>query len=135
MVYLPYWAYTPLTLSFLVRSSQPSDALIPEMRRAIWQIDPQVAIPTLKSMDEQVSDSVAADRFQAMVLSSFGAAALVPGFARRLWRACVFGLAAPAGVRYSHRIGLGQERADRAGAAAGCVSRSAWAQVLDSRWR
>ena len=76
MVYLPYWAYTPLTLSFLVRSSQSSDALIPEMRRALWQIDPQVAIPTLKSMDEQVSDSVAGDRFQAIVLSSFGAAAL-----------------------------------------------------------
>jgi predicted permease len=76
MVYLPYWAYTPLTLSFLVRSSQPSDAVIPEMRRAIWQIDPQVAIPTLKSMDEQVSDSVAADRFQAMALSGFAAAAL-----------------------------------------------------------
>ena len=73
MVYLPYWAYTPMTLSFLVRSSQPSDALIPEMRRAIWQIDPQVAIPTLKSMDDQVSDSVAGDRFQAMVLSGFGA--------------------------------------------------------------
>jgi predicted permease len=76
MVYLPYWAFTPWTLSFLVRSSQPSDALIPEMRRAIWQIDPQVAIPTLKSMDEQVSDSVATDRFQAMLLSGFGAAAL-----------------------------------------------------------
>ena len=77
MVYMPYWAYTPWTLSFLVRSSQPSDALIPEMRRAIWQIDPQVAIPTLKSMDDQVSDSVAAERFQAMVLTSFGAAALL----------------------------------------------------------
>jgi len=76
MVYLPYWAYTPLTLSFLVRSSQPSGAVIPEMRRAIWQIDPQVAIPTLKSMDDQVSDSVAADRFQAMALSGFAAAAL-----------------------------------------------------------
>jgi predicted permease len=76
MVYLPYWAYTPLTLSFLVRSSQPSDTVIPEMRRAIWQIDPQVAIPTLKSMDDQVSDSVAADRFQAMALSGFAAAAL-----------------------------------------------------------
>jgi putative ABC transport system permease protein len=76
MVYLPYWAYTPLTLSFLVRSSQPSDALIPEMRRAIWQIDPQVALPAFKSMDEQVSDSAAADRFQAMVLSGFGAASL-----------------------------------------------------------
>ncbi|MGA9245442.1 MAG: ABC transporter permease [Silvibacterium sp.] len=77
VVYLPYWAFTPWTLSFLVRSSQPSDALIPEMRRAIWQIDPQVAIPTLKSMDDQVSDSVATDRFQALVLTSFGAAALL----------------------------------------------------------
>jgi predicted permease len=77
MVYLPYWAYTPLTLSFLVRSSQPREALIPEMRHAIWQIDPQVAIPALKSMDEQVSDSVATDRFQAALLSGFGAAALL----------------------------------------------------------
>jgi predicted permease len=76
MVYLPYWAYTPVTLSLLVRSSQPSDALIPEMRRAIWQIDPQVAIPTVKSMKDQVSDSVAADRFQAMLFSGFGATAL-----------------------------------------------------------
>jgi predicted permease len=77
MVYLPYFAYTPLTLSFLVRSTRPSDALIPEMRRALWQIDPQVAIPTLKSMDDQVMESVANDRFQALVLGSFGAAALL----------------------------------------------------------
>jgi predicted permease len=77
MVYLPYWAFTPWTLSFLVRSSQPGDALIPEMRHAIWQIDPQVAIPTLKSMDQQISDSVETDRFQAVVLTSFGAAALL----------------------------------------------------------
>jgi putative ABC transport system permease protein len=47
------------------------------MRRAIWQIDPQVAIPTLQSMDDQVSESVAADRFQAIVLGGFGAAALL----------------------------------------------------------
>jgi predicted permease len=77
MVYAPYWTFTPWTLSFLVRSSQPSEALIPEMRRTIWQIDPQVAIPSIKSMDDQVSESVAEDRFQAMVLSGFGAAALL----------------------------------------------------------
>ncbi len=76
MVYLPYWAYTPMTLSFLVRSSRSSDLLIPEIRRAIWQLDSQAAIPTLKSMDDQVSDSVAGDRFQATVLSGFGLAAL-----------------------------------------------------------
>jgi predicted permease len=76
MVYLPYWAFTPWSISFMVRSSQPSGALIPEIRRTIWGIDPQVPIPSLKSMDEQVSDSVATDRFQAIVLTSFGAAAL-----------------------------------------------------------
>ena len=124
MVYLPYWAFTPWTLSFLVRSSQPSDALIPEMRRAIWQIDPQVAIPTLKSMDEQVSDSVAADRFQAMRAERLRRGRIVAGVAGRVWRAGLFGLAAPAGVRHPHRIGFGQERADRTGAAAGCISGS-----------
>ncbi|MGD0735309.1 MAG: ABC transporter permease [Terracidiphilus sp.] len=77
MVYMPYWAYTQWMLSFLVRSSQPSDALIPEMRKAIWAIDPQVAIPSLNSMDEQVSESVSTERFQVVVLTSFGAAALL----------------------------------------------------------
>ncbi|HZD50189.1 MAG TPA: FtsX-like permease family protein, partial [Silvibacterium sp.] len=79
MVYLPYWE-NPLSTSavtFLVRSSQPSSAMIPEMRRVIWSIDPQVAIPVVKSLDDQVSDSMAADRFQTLLLSSFGAAALL----------------------------------------------------------
>ncbi len=77
MVYMPYWAYTPWTLSFLVRSSKPTEVLIPEMRRVLWGIDPQVAIPTLKSMDEQVGESLATERFQALVLTSFGATALL----------------------------------------------------------
>jgi ABC-type antimicrobial peptide transport system permease subunit len=50
---------------------------MPEMRRVLWSIDPQVAIPALKSMDDQVSDSVATERFQAVVLTSFGLAALL----------------------------------------------------------
>jgi len=48
---------TPWTISFMVRSTRPGDTLIPEMQRAIWSIDPQVAIPSVKTMDEQVSDS------------------------------------------------------------------------------
>jgi predicted permease len=77
MVYVPYWDNPPWRVSLLVRSSQASDALIPEIRAAVWKIDPQVAIPTLKSLDEQVSDSVASDRFQTMLLTSFGGAALL----------------------------------------------------------
>ena len=77
VAYLPYFAFAPWSVSFLVRSAEPSSAVIPAMRRVIWQTDPQVAIPTLKSLDEQVSDSVAGDRFQTLLLSSFGAAALL----------------------------------------------------------
>lgn len=77
MVYMPYWAYTPWQITFLVRSSQPGAALIPEMRRVIWSIDPQVAIPALKSMDDQLDESVATERFQTIVLTCFGAAALL----------------------------------------------------------
>ncbi len=77
MLYAPYWAFTPWTVSFLVRSSQPGETLIPEIRNALWQIDPQVTIPALKPLDEQVNDSVATERFQTIVLSGFGAMALL----------------------------------------------------------
>jgi predicted permease len=77
MVYAPVYGFTPWTLSFLIRSTASSDALMPSIRRAIWSIDPQVAIPAVKSMDQQVSQSVATDRFQALVLTCFGAAALL----------------------------------------------------------
>ena len=124
MVYLPYWAFTPWTQSFLVRSTQPSDALIAEMRRAIWQIDPQVAIPVLKSMDDLVSDSVATDRFPAMVLSAFGAAALL------LALLGVHGVLAYSvslrGQEFGIRIALGSGR----GALMGMVLRQAAYPVL-----
>ena len=77
MVYAPYWAFTPWTLTFLVRSSHPVNALSAEIRQALWKIDPQVPIPAVKSLDDQLSDSVASDRFQTMLLSGFGAAALL----------------------------------------------------------
>ena len=77
MVYVPYWQNPWWRAFFFIRSPQPTAALAESIRRTIWNIDPQVAIPTLKSLDEQVNDSVAAERFQALLLSSFGIAALL----------------------------------------------------------
>jgi predicted permease len=77
MLYVPYWYWPPWNVTFLVRSSQPGSAIIPSMRRVIWQIDPQVAIPALKSLDDQMSESLAGDRFQTLLLSAFGAGALL----------------------------------------------------------
>ncbi len=77
MVYEPYWENPRWRLYFLVRSPLSSSALAPSIRGVIWKVDPQVPIPALKSFDDQVNASVATDRFQTLLLSSFGAAALL----------------------------------------------------------
>jgi predicted permease len=75
--YLPHWDFPPTGPVFLVRSSQPIQSLGPAMRQAIWSIDPDISVPTVVSLDNQVGDSVATDKFQAVILSSFGGAALL----------------------------------------------------------
>lgn len=47
------------------------------MRQTIWSVDPQISIPTITSMNDELDESVATERFQAVILSSFGAAALL----------------------------------------------------------
>lgn len=75
--YLPYWDFPPTNAVFMVRSSRTIEALGPEMRQAIWSIDPDISIPTVVSLDSQVDESVATEKFQTVILSSFGGAALL----------------------------------------------------------
>lgn len=77
MVYLPYWQNPWWRINFLIRSPQATSGLAPAIQRAVWNIDPEVAIPVIKSLDQQVADSVANERFQTLLLSSFGGAALL----------------------------------------------------------
>jgi predicted permease len=77
VVYLPFWHDPPASVYFLIRSSQSLDALAPAIRRQIWEIDPEAAIPLIKSLDTRMAESVAPERLQTIVLSSFGLAALI----------------------------------------------------------
>ena len=77
MVYVPYWENPRWRICFLVRSSLPGSALGDSIRGAIWKVDPQVPIPTVKPLDDQVNESVATERFQTLLLSCFGVAALM----------------------------------------------------------
>ncbi|MFP5229921.1 MAG: ABC transporter permease [Acidobacteriota bacterium] len=77
MIYLPYWQNPWWRVNFLIRSPQATSGLTPAIQRAVWGVDPEVAIPVIKSLDQQVSDSVSTDRFQTLLLSSFGGAALL----------------------------------------------------------
>jgi predicted permease len=77
MVYLHYKDNPPLDPAFLVRSTLPTDQIATQLREAIWQRDPAVTIARIKSLDSQVDDSLAPERFQAVVLIGFGLAALL----------------------------------------------------------
>jgi len=75
--YLPVWDFPPFVPVFLARSSRSADSLGPEMRQAIWSVDPDLSIPAVTSLGEMVDESVATERFQTVILSSFGGAALL----------------------------------------------------------
>ncbi len=76
MVYLPYWDYPPYPTFFMVRTANDSASIEETMRRQIWTYDPDANIPYVRSLDEQVNESLAPERSQVFVLSAFGAAAL-----------------------------------------------------------
>ncbi len=77
MVYLSYRTNPPYATFFMARTEQNPEALISDVRRAIWDQDPEVTIARIKTMDSQVKDSLAAERFQTFTLIAFGIAALL----------------------------------------------------------
>jgi predicted permease len=77
VVYLPFWHDPPGAVFFLVRTSRSLDEFAPIIRRQIWEIDPEAAVPVIEMLDKQVERSVAPERLESIVLSSFGVAALV----------------------------------------------------------
>jgi len=77
MAYLHYSNRPPYSLYFVARGTQSGRALVSGMRQAIWQYAPDVTIARIKPLDLQLSDSLATERFQTLVLMTFGTAALL----------------------------------------------------------
>jgi len=72
--YLPSTTLPGFSLSLLVRTSLNPTSLLPEIRRRVWSVDPQVALGddgTLASYLER--DSYGRPRFEFMVMSGLGA--------------------------------------------------------------
>lgn len=76
MAYVHYKDRPPYPTYFLIRAAN-AGGLASAMRQAIWRYDPEVTIARLKTLDAQLADSLATERFETLVLLSFGAAALL----------------------------------------------------------
>lgn len=76
MAYVHYIDRPPFATYFLVRAPS-AGGLLSAMREAIWKYDPEVTIARVKTLGTQLTDSLATERFETLVLLSFGAAALL----------------------------------------------------------
>jgi predicted permease len=76
MAYVHYKDRPPYPTYFVVRAVN-AGTLASAMRQAIWKYDPEVTIAQVKTLDAQLAESLGTERFETVVLLSFGAAALL----------------------------------------------------------
>ncbi len=77
MLYFHYKENPPDESVFLVRGLGNAHLLLSRLRQSVWNQVPDVEIESVKTLDSELAESVAPERFQATVLLSFGAAALL----------------------------------------------------------
>jgi putative ABC transport system permease protein len=88
------------TLGFVVRSRRDPQTLVPEVRAAIRQIDPRLALADVRTMDEVVGDAVRRQRLSAVLISGFAAGALM------LAAMGLFGIVSGSVTRRRHELAL-----------------------------
>jgi putative ABC transport system permease protein len=69
--------FAPSNMNIVVRSSLPHEALSPQLRTAVREIDPSLPIVRMRTMDEVFADAVARPQFLALLLGVFAGLALL----------------------------------------------------------
>ena len=77
MVYVPYWWRTRTTWSLLVKTEADPLTLAPSIRRALDQVDPEIAIGQARPLRQAVDAATAGRRYQARLFIAFGGVALL----------------------------------------------------------
>jgi predicted permease len=76
MLYIPYWQRPRLGASLLVRTSMDPRAIANALRAAVWEIDAEVTVPEVHTLEEILTRSVGQRRFQMLLVVLFALAAL-----------------------------------------------------------
>jgi putative ABC transport system permease protein len=76
MVYLPYWWRTRNATSIVLKTASEPKAIVASVRRAIGQVDADIAIGQTRTLSALVDRSLASRRYQATLFIAFGVAAL-----------------------------------------------------------
>ena len=88
------------TLTWALRTARAPLALVPEVRAAIRQIDPQLAVADIRSMGQVVAESLRQQRLSAVLLTGFSLGALL------LAAMALFGVVSGSVTRRRHEIAV-----------------------------
>jgi putative ABC transport system permease protein len=76
MVYIPYWWRSRPALALLIKTDVEPTSLIAGVRRAVHEVDPEIAVGDARPLEQIVEASTASRRYQTQLFVSFGLAAL-----------------------------------------------------------
>lgn len=75
-IYQPFWEDNPASAFIAIRTNLPPAKLIPVIRSAVREIDPDLAVADIQTMDQRATQASALRRFQMFLFAAFGGIAL-----------------------------------------------------------
>ncbi len=100
VVYMPYYGARWGSATFLVHTTGDPGAIVPAFRSILGEIDPNLPISNISSLDDLVNTSVAGNRFNMLLLGIFAGVALL------LALAGIYGVLSYSVTRRTSEIGL-----------------------------
>lgn len=76
MLYIPYWQRPRSNASLLLRTAMDPKQIVDAARAAVWELDGEVTIPEVRTLQKVMTDSVGERRFQMTLVLLFAGAAL-----------------------------------------------------------
>ncbi len=76
-IYVPYLKDPWPFMTLVVRSSSDTASLGNTMRNEVWEVDKDLPVPDIRTMDQLLSGSVSRRRFNTLLLGIFASVALV----------------------------------------------------------
>ena len=99
-LYVPFWQFSPEEFSLAIRSAADPALLTRAIKSEVWRLDKDLPVTHVEVMKQLVADSIAPRRFQAVLMTVFGA------FSLALAAVGVGGVVSYSVAQRTHEIGI-----------------------------